>query len=80
MYIVFGIWVQKIVQNNDEYILDSKRNAYFSISIEYQKPLSNLTLNDMNMFEWTHAFAPDHFIRNYHVLLINAKIAKKTVA
>ena len=31
----------------------------------------------MNMFERTHAFVPDHFIRNYtdnyYFLLINAK-------
>ena len=34
----------------------------------------------MNMFERTHAFVPDHFIRhytlNYNFLLINAKNAK----
>ena len=34
----------------------------------------------MNMFERTHAFFPDHFIRhytiNYYFLLINAKNAK----
>ena len=64
----------------DKTILDSKINAYFSIFIEYQKTLSNFTLNDMNMFERTHAFAPGSFIRhytvNYYVLLINAKNAK----
>ena len=48
-------------------ILDRKRNAHFSISIEYQKSLSNFTLNDMNMFERIHAFAPDRFIRHYTV-------------
>ena len=68
---------KKLNGNNCQFdsILDSKRNAYFSISIDYQKPLSNFTLNDMNMFEWTHAFAPDHFIRhytvNYYFFLIN---------
>ena len=35
--------------------------------------------NDMSMFEWTHAFVPDHFIRhntvNYYFMLINAKNA-----
>ena len=46
-------------------ILDSKRNAHFSISIEYQKSFSNFTRNDMNMFERIHAFAPDRFIRHY---------------
>ena len=34
----------------------------------------------MNVFEWTHALVPDHFIRHYtandHFLLINAKNAK----
>ena len=34
----------------------------------------------MNMFERTHAFVPDHFLRHYTViyyfLLINAKKAK----
>ena len=34
----------------------------------------------MNMFERTHAFVPDHFIRhytvNYYFLLINVKNAK----
>ena len=34
----------------------------------------------MNMFERTHAFVPDHFIRlytiNYYFLLINAENAK----
>ena len=48
-----------------------------SISISYQTPLSNFTLNDMNMFYRTHAFVPDHFIRHNTVknifLLINAK-------
>ena len=64
----------------DKTILDSKINACFSIFIEYQKTLSNFTLNDMNMFERTHAFAPGSFIRhytvNYYVLLFNAKNAK----
>ena len=35
----------------------------------------------MNMFDWTHAFVPGHFIRHYTVsyyfLLINAKPAKR---
>ena len=43
-------------------------NAWHAI-IEYQKPLSNFTLNDMNMFERTHAFFPDRFIRHYSKLL-----------
>ena len=35
----------------------------------------------MYMFEWTHAFVPDYFIRhytvNYYFLLINAKTQKQ---
>ena len=42
--------------------------------------LINFHLNDMNMFERTRAFVPDHFFRhytdNYYFLLINAKNAK----
>ena len=49
--------------------------------IQYQfKPLSNFTLNDMNIFERTHAFVPGQFIRhytsNYYFVLINAKNEK----
>ena len=68
-------------RNDLVYILDSKRNAYYPISILYQKLLSNFTLNNMNMFERSHAFVPDHFFRHYKVnfyfLLINAKTQKQ---
>ena len=45
--------------------------------------LIKFSQNDMNMFERTLAFVPDHFIRhytvNYYFLLINAKKKCKTV-
>ena len=62
------------------HILDSKGNAYFQFPSYTRNPYPNFTLNDMNMFERTHAFVPDHFIRhytvNYYFLLINVKNAK----
>ena len=48
-----------------EFVYLTAKDIY--ISIEYQKSLSNFTLNDMNMFERIHAFAPDRFIRHYTV-------------
>ena len=67
----------------DKNKLDSKRNAYYSISILYQKPLSKLTPNYMNMFDQTHAFVLGHCFRHYTVnfifLLIDVKKKLKTV-
>ena len=64
------------------FILDSKRNAYFQFPSYTRNPYPNFTLNDMNMFERTHAFVPDHFIRhytvNYYFLLINVKKCKSS--
>ena len=60
------------------YILYSKKKNIFSIFISYQKPLSNFTLNDLNMFDRTHAFVLDHFIRHYTVNNIFLLINKKT--
>ena len=62
------------------HILNSKRNAYYSISNKYQKPSSKFTLNYMNIFDQTGAFILDHFIChytvNYYVLLTDAKMQK----
>ena len=62
------------------YILDSKRNAYFQYPFHTRNPYHFFTLNDMNMFDRTYSFVPDHLIRHYtnnnYFLLINAKNAK----
>ena len=64
------------------YILNSKRNAYYSISNKYQKTWSKFTLNYMNMFDWTRAFNLGHFIYHYtvdyYILLIDAKTQKNS--
>ena len=69
------------LRNKHKQLYLTAKETHFSISISYQKPLSNFTLNDTNMFDHTHAFVPDHFIRHYTVknifLLINAKNAKQ---
>ena len=60
--------------------LTAKETHIFNIHL-IPETLIKITLNDMNMFEWTHAFVTDHFIRHYTVsyyfLLINAKNVKK---
>ena len=52
------------------YILDSKGNAYFKYPFPTRNPYRFFSLNDMNMFDWTHAFVKDHFIRHYAVKII----------
>ena len=42
-----------------------QKKGIFSISVSYQKPLSNFTPNDMNIFYRNYAFVPDHFISYY---------------
>ena len=62
--------------------LTAKETHIIQYPFNTRKPLSNFTLNDINMFERTHAFVPGHFIRhyivNYYFLLMNAK-KRKTV-
>ena len=59
--------------------LTAKETHIFNIHLK-PETLINFTLNDMNMFERTRAFVPDHFIRHYsyffHFLLINPNYAK----
>ena len=59
-------------------ILDSKRNAYFSKSIEYEKTLSNFTPNDMNMFEWSHGFAPGILFVITQLIIMFCLLMQKT--
>ena len=69
-----------LVRKVSTYILDSKRNSYFQYPFKTRNTYQIFTLSDMNMFERTHAFVPDHIIRHYtvkyYLLFINAKNAK----
>ena len=72
-------YTRQCIEHYSIYTWQQKKRI-FSISISYQKPLSILFLNDMNMFDRTHSFVLNHLIRHYTVnnifLLINAKNAK----
>ena len=50
----------------NEIYLTTKETHIFDIHLN-----SNSTLNDMSIFERTHAFVQDHFIRHYILFFVN---------
>ena len=79
MYLKRGkIILYKII--NIYIYLTAKETHIFNFHFIPETLVQIFTLNDMNMFERTHAFVPDHFIRhytvNYYFLLIYVNNAK----